>query len=50
MGRINGYGQTKEVFIYNLVNEDKREGIFYSRLLDKINQIREALGTKSSML
>ncbi len=46
MGRIHRYGQTKEVFIYNLVNEDTREGMVLSRLLDKINEIRNALGDR----
>jgi len=46
MGRIHRYGQTKEVFIYNLVNEDTREGMVLARLLDKLKEIREALGDK----
>ncbi len=46
MGRIHRYGQTKEVFVYNLVNEDTREGMVLSRLLDKINEIRNALGDR----
>ncbi len=46
MGRIHRYGQTKEVFIYNLVNEDTREGMVLSKLLDKLREIREALGDK----
>ncbi|RLI81967.1 helicase [Archaeoglobales archaeon] len=46
MGRIHRYGQTKEVFIYNLVNEDTREGMVLAKLLDKLREIREALGDK----
>lgn len=46
MGRIHRYGQKREVFIFNLVNEDTREGMVLSRLLDKIREIREALGDR----
>lgn len=46
MGRIHRYGQKREVFVFNLVNEDTREGIVLSRLLDKIKEIREALGDR----
>ncbi len=46
MGRIHRYGQTKEVFVYNLVNEDTREGIVLAKLLDKLENIRKALGDK----
>lgn len=46
MGRIHRYGQTKEVFIFNLVNEDTREGMVLARLLDKLKEIREALGDR----
>jgi superfamily II DNA or RNA helicase len=46
MGRIHRYGQTKEVFIYNLVNEDTREGMVLARLLDKLKEIKDALGDK----
>lgn len=46
MGRIHRYGQTKEVFVYNLVNEDTREGIVLSRLLEKIKEIKNAIGDR----
>lgn len=45
MGRIHRYGQTKEVFVYNLVSADTREGKVLARLLDKLEEIRNALGT-----
>jgi SNF2 family DNA or RNA helicase len=45
MGRIHRYGQTKEVFIYNMVSEDTREGKVLKRLLDKLDEIRNALGS-----
>ncbi|HEC56840.1 MAG TPA: DUF3883 domain-containing protein [Candidatus Syntrophoarchaeum butanivorans] len=45
MGRIHRYGQVKEVFVFNLVAEDTREGKVLARLLDKLEEIRKALGT-----
>ncbi|MEJ5249800.1 MAG: DUF3883 domain-containing protein, partial [Caldilinea sp.] len=44
MGRIHRYGQTREVFIVNLVAEDTREGLVLKRLFDKLEEIRQALG------
>ncbi len=44
MGRIHRYGQTKEVFIFNLVAEDTREGRVLTRLFMKLEEIRLALG------
>ncbi|MCS7288933.1 MAG: helicase-related protein [Roseiflexus sp.] len=45
MGRIHRYGQTREVFIVNLVAEDTREGQVLKRLFDKLDEIRQALGS-----
>lgn len=45
MGRIHRYGQTKEVFIYNLVATDTREGQVLSALLRKLEEIKIALGS-----
>ena len=45
MGRIHRYGQTREVFVYNLVAEDTREGMVLKTLLDKIEEIKSALGS-----
>lgn len=45
MGRIHRYGQTKEVYIFNLVAEDTREGKVLKRLFEKIEEIRNALGS-----
>ncbi len=45
MGRIHRYGQTKEVFIYNMVAEDTREGQVMARLFDKLEAIRQAVGS-----
>lgn len=44
MGRIHRYGQQKEVFVFNLVAEDTREGKVLNKLFDKLNEIRLALG------
>jgi len=45
MGRVHRYGQDKEVFIYNLVAEDTREGMVLARLFEKIEEIRKNLGS-----
>jgi len=45
MGRIHRYGQQKEVFIYNLVASDTREGKVLEALFIKLNRIKEALGS-----
>jgi len=44
MGRVHRYGQTKEVFVFNLVAQDTREGRVLTRLFDKLDEIRAALG------
>jgi len=45
MGRIHRYGQTKEVYVFNLVAEDTREGRVLNALFDKLDEIRDALGS-----
>ena len=45
MGRIHRYGQTKEVYVYNLVATDTREGKVLNKLFEKLDEIRKALGT-----
>lgn len=45
MGRIHRYGQTKEVYVVNLVAGDTREGKVLSRLFQKLEEISIALGT-----
>jgi hypothetical protein len=45
MGRVHRYGQTREVFVFNLVAEDTREGRVLKRLFDKLEEIRQALGS-----
>ena len=45
MGRIHRYGQTKEVYVFNLVAEDTREGKVLNRLFQKLDEIRKALGS-----
>jgi len=45
MGRIHRIGQTKEVFIYNLVAIDTKEGQVMYTLLEKLERMREHLGT-----
>src|SRR3989337_2190859 len=45
MGRIHRYGQSNEVHIYNLVAVDTREGKILERLFDKLNKIKEQLGS-----
>lgn len=45
MGRIHRYGQQNEVFIFNLVAQDTREGEVLSRLFDKLEEIKNSLGS-----
>lgn len=45
MGRIHRYGQTREVFIFNLVASDTREGSVLTLLFSKLQEIKEALGS-----
>ncbi|MCL6512741.1 MAG: DEAD/DEAH box helicase family protein, partial [Anaerolineae bacterium] len=45
MGRIHRYGQQKEVYIYNLVAVDTREGKVLEALFHKLEQIQTALGS-----
>jgi len=45
MGRVHRYGQQKDVYIFNLVAQDTREGKVLSKLLDKLEEIRRAVGT-----
>ncbi|MHA1844150.1 MAG: helicase-related protein, partial [Promethearchaeota archaeon] len=45
MGRIHRYGQLKEVFIYNLVAEDTREGKVLNKLFKKLDEIKQTLGS-----
>ena len=47
MGRIHRYGQTKEVYIVNMVAEDTREGKVLSKLFEKLETIRKHLGDKA---
>jgi len=46
MGRIHRYGQTQEVFIYNLVATDTREGSVLAALLKKLEAMRQDLGNR----
>ena len=45
MGRIHRYGQQRDVFIFNLVAEDTREGKVLAKIFDKLDEIRNALGS-----
>jgi len=45
MGRIHRYGQQKDVYVFNLVAEDTREGQILGKLFDKLDEIRKALGS-----
>ncbi|MCL6641348.1 MAG: DEAD/DEAH box helicase, partial [Candidatus Rokubacteria bacterium] len=45
MGRIHRYGQEKEVYVYNLVAEDTREGGVLAALFRKLGNIQAALGS-----
>lgn len=43
-GRIHRIGQTEVCHLWNLVADETREGDVYRTLLDKINEVRKALG------
>lgn len=43
-GRIHRIGQEEVCHMWNLVADETREGAVYRRLLDKLNEMREALG------
>lgn len=45
MGRIHRYGQQKEVFVFNLVAVDTREGRVLQKLFEKLEEIRTAMGS-----
>ena len=45
MGRVHRYGQKHEVYIYNLVAMDTREGQILHRLFEKLERMREHLGS-----
>src|SRR5690606_34267127 len=44
MGRIHRYGQKEEVYVFNLVAQNTREGKVMQRLLQKLDVMREQLG------
>jgi len=46
MGRIHRYGQKREVFVFNLVAQDTREGRVLLKLFEKLEEIRKALGNE----
>ncbi|MBB6451621.1 superfamily II DNA or RNA helicase [Salirhabdus euzebyi] len=45
MGRIHRIGQKNEVFVFNLVAQNTREGDVMIRLIEKLERMREDLGT-----
>jgi superfamily II DNA or RNA helicase len=45
MGRIHRYGQRDEVWVYNLVAINTREGAVLSKVLQKLDLMREQMGT-----
>lgn len=45
MGRIHRYGQQKDVYIFNLVAEDTLEGKVLAKLFEKLEEIKNKLGS-----
>ncbi|MEW6307569.1 MAG: helicase-related protein [Bacillota bacterium] len=45
MGRIHRYGQTDDVWVYNLVAQNTREGSVLQKVLSKMDVMREQMGT-----
>ncbi|MBW1794342.1 MAG: DEAD/DEAH box helicase family protein [Deltaproteobacteria bacterium] len=50
IGRVHRYGQKKDVTIFNLLNLATREGEILRRLQEKIEEIRNALGSVGEVL
>jgi len=46
MGRIHRYGQQREVYIWNMISYDTREGQVMKRLFEKLDQMRDDLGDR----
>ncbi|MCC8144593.1 MAG: DUF3883 domain-containing protein [Tannerellaceae bacterium] len=44
MGRIHRYGQKEDVLVFNMVADNTREGQVLSKLLHKLDIIRESMG------
>ncbi len=45
MGRIHRYGQKNKVRVFNIVAQNTREGLVLKKLLDKLDVMREQLGS-----
>jgi superfamily II DNA or RNA helicase len=45
MGRIHRYGQADEVWVYNLVAQNTREGSVLQKVLSKLDVMREQMGS-----
>ncbi|MEJ5376513.1 MAG: helicase-related protein [bacterium] len=45
MGRIHRYGQTGDVWVYNLVAQNTREGLVLLKVLSKLDVMREQMGS-----
>ncbi|GIV04317.1 MAG: helicase [Fimbriimonadales bacterium] len=45
MGRIHRYGQTGDVWVYNLVAQNTREGAVLQKVLSKLDVMREQMGS-----
>lgn len=45
MGRIHRYGQKQDVLVFNMVASNTKEGQVLQRLLDKLDIIRDAIGS-----
>jgi len=45
MGRVHRYGQDEEVHIFNMITRDSMEGEVLDKLFDKLNRMKEHLGS-----
>jgi len=45
MGRIHRYGQEDDVFVYNLVAQNTREGAVIQKVLSKMDTMRDQMGS-----
>jgi len=45
MGRVHRYGQQYEVHVWNLITRDTREGQILERIFEKLQRMRDSLGS-----
>lgn len=44
-GRVDRFGQSRDVYVYNFISDEEEDLIFLEKVVNKVNQIREDLGS-----